>query len=453
MTLLALGTALLVACAPSAVSGEAAAISLQPGEFYFRVNGTQRFLLGKNPTGWRVEQFTPLLQWSRESGERIARIHLTVGMQPNAAPGEVDEEWAGRWNRVFDMAAEDGVHVLPVFGVWGHWNDGSKGERWHYWHRNRFNAALGGPAETPGELLGDTDCQRLWLRWLDTLARRWAGRPNMLGWEIFSELDLITGSSEAAAVRFVERAAEVIRAADPSSRPVTASLAGTNEWPTLFRSDALDFMQVHPYGADLSDRIISSVRERIARYGKPVFIGECGLSAAPPGNPLTSAPRAHIGIKHPIWASVVSGAMNGRMLWWEDGYDQYERLDLRTHYRNAAAPAARFVEDIDFAGMRPIEVTQAEGLKGAALGHERLIVGWFRDERCVAPDWPVRRLEGVEVRLPVPGGERGWECAVCDTGSGEVRFESVVSPEGTTLVVPLPPFEDSIAFRLSVPRQ
>ena len=447
MIRLAWATALLVACAPSGVSGEAAAISLHPGEFYLRVNGTQSSLLGKNPTGWQVEQFAPLLQWSRESGERIARIHLTVGMAPNAAPGEIDEEWAGRWERVFDMAAENGVYVLPVFGVWGHWNDGSKGERWHYWHRNRYNAALGGPADRPVELLQDTECRRLWLQWLGALVRRWAERPNLLGWEVFSELDLITGSSESLGVEFTERATEVIRAADPLSRPVTASLAGTNEWPTLFASDALDFIQVHPYRADLSDAIISSVRERLARYDKPVFIGECGLSPRPPDNPLTSAPRAHVGIKHAIWASVVSGAMNGRMLWWEDGYDQYQGLDLRTRYKHAAAPIARFVEGIDFAGMRPIEVTQAEGLKGAALGHERLVLRWFRDELCTAPDWPVRRMEGAEVRLRVPGGEREWECEFYDTGSREVVSTAAAERRGAEVYVQLPPFEDSIAFR------
>lgn len=450
MTLATCAAVLLVACTPSGVRGEAAAISLQPGEFYFRVSGTQRFLLGRNPTGWRVEQFTPLLQWSRGSGEGIARTHLTVGMEPNATPGEVDEEWARRWDRVFDLAAENGVYVLPVFGVWGDWNDGSKGERWHYWHRNQYNAALGGPAESPADLLKDTDCQRLWLRWLDALVRRWARRGNILGWEIFSELDLITGSSEAAAAGLVERAGQVIRAADPLSRPVTASLAGTNEWPTLFGSSALDFIQVHPYGADLSDRIITSVRERIVRYGKPVFIGECGLSAAPPGNPLTSAPRAPIGIKHGIWASVVSGAMNGRMLWWEDGYDQYERRDLRTQYKDVAAPVARFVEGIDFAGMTPIEVSEAEGLKGAAIGHERLVLGWFRDELCAAPEWPVRRVERAKVRLRVPGGEKRWRADFCDTGSGQVVSRPVVNRDGTVVVVPLPALNDSIAFRLTV---
>jgi len=69
----------------------------------------------------------------------------------------------------------------------------------------------------------------------------WQGLPNLVGWEVFSELDLITGSSEAAATDFMEQAARVVRAADTKSRPVTASLGGANHWPQLFHSDAPDW--------------------------------------------------------------------------------------------------------------------------------------------------------------------------------------------------------------------
>ncbi len=104
-------------------------------------------------------------------------------------------------------------------------------------------------------------------------------------------------------------------------------LAGTNEWAKLFHSNALDFNQTHPYAArsrykgKLDELIVSSVRQRLSRYGKPVFIGESGLDARGPEMPLNVAERAHIGIRYAIWASVVSGAMNGRMLWCEDGYE------------------------------------------------------------------------------------------------------------------------------------
>ncbi|MFQ5808460.1 MAG: hypothetical protein ACE5JM_02480, partial [Armatimonadota bacterium] len=399
----------------STAMGQEATASLIPGELYFRLGDRQTFLLGRNPTGWQVAQFEPLLQWAGQSGERMVRVQLTTGRAQVAPAGDVDEEWAGRWDRVFDMAAENELYVLPVFGGWADWNDGSKGERWHAWHRNHFSAALDGPAKAPAELLQDTRCRELWLQWLEKLVRRWQGRWHILGWEVFSELDLITGSSEDAALAFMERAAAVVRAADSRARPVTASLAGIREWPRLFRSDALDFLQVHPYAnhrrfrGNLSDMIIQSVRQRLERYGKPVLIGESGLDARGIKDTLVVAPRAHVGIRHAIWASVVSGAMNGRMLWWEDGYDQYARLDLRTRYKDASAPAARFVEGVDFAGFRPVAATGSYGVIGAALGNEGVVLGWFRDAQCAAPDWPVRRLDGQSVALSVRGSAPEWQ--------------------------------------------
>jgi hypothetical protein len=441
-----------------AARADEAVASLEPGELYFRIGGRQTFLLGRNPTGWQVAQFDPLLRWASDSGERMVRVQLTTGLAHRAAAGEVDEAWAARWDRVFDMAAENGLYVLPVFGVWADWNDGAKGERWHSWDKNSQNAALGGPAARPVELLTDTPCRKLWLQWVEKLVRRWQGRWNMLGWEVFSELDLISGSSEDAATDFVERAAEVVRRADSRSRPVTASVSGIREWPALFRSDALDLLQVHPYAdhprfrGNLCDMVIESVRQRLERYGKPVLIGESGLDSRGVRGTLVVAPRAHIGIRHAIWASVVSGAMNGRMLWWEDGYDQYERLDVRTRYKNASAPVARFVEGVDFAGFRPVQVTATAGVSGAAIGHEQLVLGWFRDAQCGAPDWPTRRVEGEAVALRVPGSTRQWQVSFYDTVSADVVATQSVRGSAGEVRLLLPAFEDSIAFKMLAQR-
>jgi len=428
-------------------------VLLKPGERYFRIDGKQTFLLGRNPTGWKVEQFAPLFQWAADSGETLMRIHLTNGMPPDAPAGEVDEDWAKRWETVFDMAAERGLYVLPVMGVWGKWNDGSRQKRWHSWHKNRYNAALGGPAKRPIELYGDTECRRLWLQWLQTLVKRWQGRSCIVGWEVFSELDLVTGSSESAAVEFVSKASAVVRAADPRSRPVTASLAGIREWPELFASPALDIIQVHPYAnhpkfnGNLDEMILRTVRARVARYKKPVLIGECGLDSRPPAGTPTASPHAHVGVRNAIWASAVSGAMAGRMLWWEDGCDRYGKLDLRTRYKDVGAPVARFVAGTDFSGFRLTDTITTDRLLGGAIGNRQEILAWLRDARCVAPDWPVRGVEGQLVALIVPGARPGWSVTFHDTATGDPIGTAPARVEGETVLVTLPAFSGSIAFK------
>ena len=443
----------LVATSPS--GEKKAGFELRPGEFYFRVDGKQTFVFGKNPVGKNAGEFEPLFDWAVESGERLVRIHVTTGPRPAAAPGEVDEAWARRWDAVLDLASSKGLAVLPVLGIWTDWNDGARGELWHYWDKNRFNAALGGPAQAPADFLADTECRRLWLQWLGKMVRRWQDRDAILGWEVFSELNLITGAGEPAAVEFMDRAAAAVRAADSRRRPVTASLAGIAQWSRLFESPALDFIQIHPYSVpsrydgNLDKMILESVRERLRRYGKPVFIGESGLDARGSQRELVVAARAETGIRHAIWAAVVSGAMNGRMLWWEDGYDRFSGTDLRTRYKDASVAAARFVAGVDFAGFRPLDVQAPEDLFGGAIGNDRAAVAWFRDARCQPPEWPTRSIKGAQCAVSVAGGARQWQVEFWDTANGTVRSKAVIETEGQVLRVSLPSFEDSIAMRLS----
>eukprot|EP00035_Acanthoeca_spectabilis_P011108 m.195574 g.195574 ORF g.195574 m.195574 type:complete len:139 (+) comp15233_c0_seq1:621-1037(+) len=79
--------------------------------------------------------------------------------------------------------------------------------------------------------------------------------------------------------------------------PITVTVAGSvlvrNRvflWPTLYQSTALDFIELHPYVADLDVDIIESVR-LLRSFGKPVLIGECGLQAGRLANGTLPRPR------------------------------------------------------------------------------------------------------------------------------------------------------------------
>jgi hypothetical protein len=404
-----------------------AALELRVGDRFIRGGDQPAFVIGRNPIALSPSAFDEHFHHAAEAGERFMRIHFTF-MPENEVPGEIDAGMLAGCDAVLDAAEKRGLVVMPVFGVWGDWNDGSNHETWHRWDRNPFNEMRGGPAASPRLLFEDSPCRALWMKRLETLARHWAGRRNIVAWEIFSELDLVTGATEDRAVDFAERAAAVIRAADPMKRPITASQAGTNEWPKLIRSGALDFCQVHPYadgewGGRLDELILSSVRQRLKKYGKPVMIGECGLSAAPPHGTLDVAPRADEGIRHAIWASMVSGAMSGRMLWWQDGYDQFEKVKLSWKYEEISKPAAAFVRGVNFEGFEPVECTMSEGIKGAMIGNDRERLGWFRDAACEPPDWVEKDVSGKEVTMEGKG--KTWAVEFVEPRTGKARGKKV----------------------------
>ena len=425
-------------------------LELHPGEHYFRSEGRPAFVLGRNPVGMKPKEYDDHFRHAAAAGERVMRIHFTV-TPPNEKAGVIDPGMLQSWDAILDAAEQHGLAVLPVLGIWANWNDGSNKETWHTWDKNPFNAARGGPAKRPAELFEDTPCRQLWLQRLETFVRRWSHRRVIVGWEIFSELNLVTGATEERAVEFTERAAAVIRAADPWQRPITASQAGIREWPKLLRSTALDFIEIHPYtdgafGGRLDDLILSTVRARLAKYGKPVLIGESGLNSQPPRGTLDVAPRAEVGIRHAIWAAMVSGAMNGRALWWQDGYDQFEKADLCRHYHLAAATAAAFVRGVDYTGFAPVPCDMPDALKGAVIGNDKTRIGWFRVARCVPPDWPTNRVSDQTVTLDAPGNI--WQAEFFDPETGKALGEARLATRDRRIRVVLPGFQESVAFRL-----
>ena len=436
--------------AESKPGARAPRLELRPGENYFRAKGRPAFVLGRNPAGMNPKEYAEHFRHAAAAGERLVRIHFTF-IPPNEKPGEIDAGMLQSWDAILDAAEKHGLAVLPVLGVWADWNDGSNKEPWHTWDKNPYNVARGGPARRPGELFEDTPCRKLWLKRLDAFVRRWAHRPAIVGWEMFSELDLVTGATEARAIEFTERAAAVIRAADPWKRPLTASQAGIGEWPKLLQSRALNFIEIHPYadgafGGRLDDLILSTVPARLTKYGKPVLIGESGLNSGPPRGTLEVAPRADIGIRHAIWAAVVSGAMNGRALWWQDGYDQFEKADLCRHYHEAATTAAAFVREVDFTGFAPVPCALSDGLKGAVIGNDKVRLGWFRDARCIPPEWPMKPVSAQNVSVNAAGDS--WLAEFFDPATGKSTGESRLLARDRRLDVVLPEFRGSIAVRL-----
>ena len=91
--------------------------------------------------------------------------------------------------------------------------------------------------------------------------------------------------------------------------------------------------------------------------------------------------------------------MSGRMLWWQDGYDQFEQADLLKHFQKIAVSAAVFVKGVDYTGFAPIRCLPSTNLTGGTLGNRRQVLGWFRDTKCTAPTWPTRPLEGETVAI------------------------------------------------------
>jgi hypothetical protein len=192
------------------------------------------------------------------------------------------------------------------------------------------------------------------------------------------------------------------------------------------------------------------------KYDKPVLIGESGLRAATPDSEegeINVAPNARVGIQHAIWAQLVSGAMNGRALWWEDGFGIYFPalgMSWVQKYTDVEAPVARFAEDVDMTGFQPIAARASGKIFGAALGNEEMIIGWYRDASCEPPDWDMQPVVSKQtVTLTVSGMAPEWQVDFYSTKTGtDIISSTTVNRMGNTITITLPDFADDIAFKI-----
>jgi hypothetical protein len=427
---------------------------LKPGSFYFSVDGKTRFIFSRNVGAFFYEDFGTWMDWAQYNGDRVLRVWLSdhlLGDYGYGHTGELNEEWAKKWDAFLTQAEAHGLYVLPYFSGWFDWN----GAGLTSWPSNPFNPANGGPANNRIDIFQEgSPAQGLYLDWVKKAVTRLQSHKNILAWEVLDEGNLIYGISEQQGILFTEHMAQVVRAADLNHRPITASLADVGTWPNYYKGGAIDLIQVHPYppSAQLDRVTIDEVHRELAVYNKPVLIGESGLNADSPNNYPSNA---DVGVRHAIWAGVVSGAANGRALYWEDSYGMFFK-ELRSlwvnKYADAELPTVRFTSGVDFTGFKPLTVQYQSGTKiwGAAVGNDSTVLGWFRDAGSEPPDWKLLpSIHGQTVTILVPGSAQNWQVDFYDTRTGyALPGSALLTRQGDHVTVALPDFTDDIAFKL-----
>jgi len=200
--------------------------------------------------------------------------------------------------------------------------------------------------------------------------------------------------------------------------------------------------------------ILQRARTRRQTTFRPVLIGESGLDATTPDNPtlITTAAHADVGLRHAVWAGIVSGACNARALYWEDGYAVFfpsVGMSLVKKYASVESTVGAFLGDTDFTGLESAGVIHPTTVFGAALARSDLVIGWFRDATCVAPHWVCDTTVvdvSLAVELPPSASSGTWAVTVYDPQTGNTS-KMQATATNSVLDIALPPFKDATAFR------
>ncbi|MBA3684466.1 MAG: hypothetical protein H0W72_04415 [Planctomycetes bacterium] len=385
------------------------------------------------------------------------------------APWNLALEWRGDWpgyhgigrysqvnawrlDRVLDLAWAHGIRVNLVLS--NHGQASPKADR--QWKDNPYNQALGGPLATPAELFSDPGVAAMQERLRRYIVARYADHPAILGWKLWSEVDLTAGRGEPL-VRWHEQAAARWRALDGYGHPVTTHWSGDYRTPNreVCALPGIDYLCIDAYrggklGAwsPLAELLIDTTTDRkrgLQVFAKPVLVTEYGAGSS----------KSPIGVRSVdqrtgAWSSLIAGHAGAAMLWWWEWVDQTGRWQP---YRAIRA----FVAGEDLRGSQAHSVQFPASVSGPppqlliACGWTRSgrILGYVQDPRWGAAGGDPLMIAGATLTVgeAVPADEMivDW----WDADAGAIVASDAIDHPGGPLVLSLPTFAGHLAFKLA----
>lgn len=364
--------------------------------------------------------------------------------------GRYNQANAARLDRVLDLAWAQGIRVNLTLN--NHGQASARNDR--EWKDNPWSRLAGGPLEAAIDLFDDPRSLAGQERLRRYIIGRYADHPAVLGWKLWSEINLTAAKGEVV-VAWHEQAAARWKELDPYDHPVTSHWSGDYKVvnPLVAELPGLDYICIDAYrGAKRSGGEWRPLAEILAestqmagrglgRYRKPVLTTEFGASSG-------QAPESCREIDHRIgfWCGLVSGHGGSPMNWWWEWVDQGGRWAPFGAIRRFLAG-----EDLRGAEARSVELLclPSEGrLWCRAWARPGRILGYLLERRWGAMGGAAPRIEGalVEVGGAVAGGL--VHVAWWDADRGQVVAEREVLHPGGLLRLPVPAFDGHLAFKV-----
>lgn len=363
-------------------------------------------------------------------------------------------ENAWKLDYMLELAEKYDIYIHLVFDNHG------KGSTWvdPEWDENPYNRANGGPVPFVEDYFKNPDAREIYKKTLRYIVARWAYSPRIMGFELWSELDL-TGDSYS----FVSTGSQV---KTDWHREISAYLKGIDPWdhlvtthfstnygrvdPRVVSLPNIDYVVVDAYRNKGSIvKLLLDTYRVLGKYGKPTFVTEYGGSpwatSADQVIPLLKA-DLHAG----LWATYMTTAGATPLLWWFefiDHQDQYFRFK----------PLAAFAKGEDrrgkglASGRAFVQANTKVYLRLSALTlkNTEMAYVWVYD-RMAMEQWPEpgdeMRFRNVTVTLPrMRVGEYSVE--VWNTLTGKIMQKKRVRCSGA-LRIPLPEFVIDCALKV-----
>lgn len=287
---------------------------------------------------------------------------VTLALETNGTPsdrygaGKINLSNAWRMDYVLDQANRRGFYImmcLESFNTLRKNEDSS----YPYWEDSPLNHANGGPLLNPIDYWTNPEMLRIYKNKLRYIIARYGWSPNILSWEFWNEVDIVSPSAFKAdlVTSWHAQMGDYIHGIDNWHHLRTTSFA---QWPGvdgILALPEIDYTQTHDYGIYDFSAVIADQQKQREKYGKPHYIGEFGADAWS-GDPEID-PKG-IAFHTGIWSSVMSGGSGSAMSWYWDTH-----IEVNNLYPHLAALNA-FIKGIQF------DKERFRRIEGASFAYE-----------------------------------------------------------------------------------
>ncbi|MCL4504716.1 MAG: cellulase family glycosylhydrolase [Chloroflexi bacterium] len=430
-------------------------------------NGESFFPVGIN-LGWGHDD--PLKDYERwfdalqQNGSNVARIWMaswSFGIEwSDSGLGRYRLDRAWLLDQVMQMAEQRGIYIILVLINHGAFNVTVNPE----WDKNPYNAALGGPCQTPADFATNPQAIKLFKQRLRYIAARWSYSPNLLAWEWWNEVNFTPLADPNLLKPWLAEMTPYLHSVDPYHHLTSISYSDTMD-PRISSLPELDTIQQHMYSSldprnSMPNAYTKLSVDGITKPNKPALFTEFGLDAS--GEHPTKFDIEGVQFHNGLWASTFSGFASAAMYWWWDSY--IEPNNYWYHLKGLAG----FLADQDVSSLKPAaaEVYTTTAQASALKRDDRALV-WLRNSQYTVDaaisahrndlffkgikeeNWRYELQTRSAVTVTLTGMQVGdYRVAWYDTRTAMMLSSSTTRTNDGNLVMTAPPFDRDIAARI-----
>jgi len=322
------------------------------------------------------------------------------------------------------------------------------------WEDNPYNELNGGFLASPEDFFRNPIAREIYKKLLRYIVARWGYSTRILGFELWSEIDLVGDSwsfhanAVAAAPKFQwhREMAEYLQQIDPWGHPI-ATHWSTNYGriqSSIASLPGIGYLATDVYSMPLIKYILGTARCGNA-YGKPIIVTEYGGHGPFGSSPSILRAHLHAG----LWATYMTHTSGTPLMWWfqfiesDDQYWNFKALAAfhKGEERRGEGLVTRALTSSNFPKPNP-------DLAGLALKNQKKAYVWvFSQSAMERMPKTLPRFSGIVLRLT--GMEPGkYRVEVWDTYKGVVLARNNAQVKSSSLTIPLPDFRGDCAIKV-----